>query len=175
MTFAFCRQPRRILLGHTPFGLSILRVTGLGVRGHDAAASRRGHPPRVWPYTWTSPLGRLCRARRLKGSWISVEKIQQETFSLGHFLFIFIWRPNVQDSVASNVMKHYATIRARKKRKKNSACIHLKPLVSMAKIFRWPLTVMVSIFPLTCSFLARALSRHSFVYSWGFRPWSMYL
>lgn len=90
VAFAFCRQPRPILLGHTPFGLSVWRVTGLGVWGHDAAASKRGHPPHVWPYTWTSPLGRLCRARRLKGSWISVENIQQETFSLGDFCFVSI-------------------------------------------------------------------------------------
>lgn len=67
------RQPQRILLGHKPYGLSILRVMGLGVRGHDAAASRTGHPPRVWPCTWTSPPERLCPARKLKGFWISVE------------------------------------------------------------------------------------------------------
>lgn len=63
MTY-FCRQP---LLVHKPFGLSVLSVTGLWVRCHDAAASRSVCPPRVWPYTWTSPPERLCRARKLKG------------------------------------------------------------------------------------------------------------
>lgn len=67
----------------------------------------------------------------------------------------------MQDSAASNAAKNYATIQFYSGK--------------LATIFRCRLTVMVSIFPLTCSFLARALSRHSLVYSWGFRPWSMYL
>lgn len=100
---------RPIMQGHTPFGPSVWRVTGLGVWGHDAAASRRGRLPHVWPYTWTSPLGRLCRARRLAGSWISVERIQQETLGWGDFLFCWHLKAQCARSETSN-MRNCATI-----------------------------------------------------------------
>lgn len=36
----------------------------LEVRGFGDAVTRRRRPHRVWPYTWTCPLERLCSARR---------------------------------------------------------------------------------------------------------------
>ena len=36
-------------------------------------------------------------------------------------------------------------------------------------------TLYASIFPFTCWFFSSAFSMQSFVYNWGFLPWSMYL
>lgn len=68
----------------------------LKVGDHGAAVTRKGHLLRVWPYTGTSPLERLCWAPRLEGSWISVIK-ENTTVEVGLLLFYNYFSFYVED------------------------------------------------------------------------------